>query len=132
MPIDTIISMPKRTIIRTFLIEEGFLPKLPPKKDEDLNLLFSPIHNLIKNLLETPRFYRNTGIITFILGVAGAIFGIIDKYYGFTELNFTPYVMWCFSCASLYYTNKIALKEWKKKDGQGIAKEGKEGENNNS
>ena len=110
-----------KEIIQEFLVEENFMPHVEsPKKAKKLktNLVFISITHLIKKLSKIPYFYRNTGIITWILGILGVVFTFVDVCFNITNLNITPHIMWCFSCASLYYTNKIALKEWMRKNGK--------------
>ncbi len=111
-------SKSKRAIIQSFLIEEDFAIDFDQPNKEDLIPLVSFIRKSAQEIMEIPRFYRNTGIITFALGLLGVLAGILDFGFGITNLNCSPYIMWSFCCASLYYTNKIALKEWKKKNGK--------------
>ncbi len=60
-----------------------------------------------------PRLYRNTGIVTMSLCILGFIFMFIDAVYSLLGLNSSVYIIWCLCCLSLFFTNKMALAEWK-------------------
>lgn len=60
-----------------------------------------------------PKLYRNTGIVTMSLCVLGLIFMFIDAIFSLLGLNSSVYIIWCFCCLSLFFTNKIALADWK-------------------
>lgn len=64
-----------------------------------------------------PALYRRTRAITaalFCVGVAGMY---LDLRYSLTPLGTPVYIVWCLSCASMFFTNDFAVKEWKKNHG---------------
>lgn len=60
-----------------------------------------------------PKLYRNTGIATVFFCILGVIFMFIDAIFSVLGLSFSVYIIWCLCCLSLFFTNKIALAEWK-------------------
>jgi len=60
-----------------------------------------------------PKLYRNTGMVTILLCGLGFILMFADAIWSFIGLNSPVYIIWCLCCLSLFYTNKIALAEWK-------------------
>lgn len=64
-----------------------------------------------------PLLYRRTNIITLSLFLMGIACMYLDIFFSVTELGVSVYIIWCLSCISLFYTNKIALKEWKNVNG---------------
>lgn len=60
-----------------------------------------------------PKLYRNIGIVTMSSCVLGFIMMFIDAIYSLLGLSPLAYIIWCLSCLSLFFTNKIALAEWK-------------------
>ena len=64
-----------------------------------------------------PRFFRNAKVITMSLFMAGLILLSIDFIFSLTKLHASTYIIWCLCCLSLYFTNRIAIKEWEKNNG---------------
>lgn len=64
-----------------------------------------------------PALYRRTNAITLSLLFMGILCMYLDIFLSITELGVSVYVVWCLSCFSMFYTNKIALKEWKSANG---------------
>lgn len=60
-----------------------------------------------------PKLYSTTGIVTLSLSIFAFIFMFIDAIFSLLELNSSVYIVMCLCCLSLFFTNKIALAEWK-------------------
>lgn len=76
--------------------------------------VIQPISSLrVKTKQPIPKLYRCTGIVTMFLCVCGFIFMFIDAVFSILGLGPSMYIIWCLCCLSLYFTNKIALAEWK-------------------
>lgn len=66
----------------------------------------------VKSKKAIPKLYRNTGIVTMFLCVAGFLLMFADAVWQLLGLNSSIYIIWCLCCLSLYFTNKLALAEW--------------------
>lgn len=64
-----------------------------------------------------PALYRRTRAITAALFCVGVAVMYLDLRYSLTPLGTPVYIVWCLSCASMFFTNDLAVKEWKKNHG---------------
>lgn len=65
-----------------------------------------------------PVFYLHINLITiasFLIGLF-CLFG--SFYLPKLPFNSTVYITWCLCSLSMYFTNKLALKDWKKSHGE--------------
>ena len=60
-----------------------------------------------------PTLYRFAGIATMTSCILGFVFMVFDLRFSLTNVGPVAYIIFCFCCLSLYFTNKFALKEWK-------------------
>lgn len=60
-----------------------------------------------------PSLYRNMNTVTLALFGFGFVFMFVDTIRIHTGLPVSVYIVWCLCCLSLFFTNKIALAEWK-------------------
>lgn len=74
-----------------------------------------------------PKLYRNTETATLALCGLGLVSMFADTIWSYTVLAPSVYIVWCLCCLSLFFTNKLALAEWKANDGQQRKAEQKEG-----
>lgn len=68
--------------------------------------------------LKLPALYRRTRVITAVLFFAGIAAMYLDLRYSLTPLGTPFYIVWCLSCASMFFTNNLAVKEWKQNNGR--------------
>jgi hypothetical protein len=77
------------------------------------SVIRGPLSSQTKAEQFIPNLYRNTGIATMFFCILGFIFMFIDAIFSVFGLSFSVYIIWCLCCLSLFFTNKIALAEWK-------------------
>lgn len=83
-----------------------------------IGLNYEVLEKHLHTSYETPKLYRVTGPVMLGLCFLGVVLLFIDLYIPFSRLNSVVYITWCLCSLSLYFTNRIALKDWKKRHGQ--------------
>lgn len=96
-----------RNIILPFVDE--IYPSVPI--EDSVSIKVTSSYGKAKQIV--PKLYRNTGIVTMSLCVFGFIFMFIDAILSLLGLNSSVYIIWCSCYLSLFFTNKIALADWK-------------------
>lgn len=74
--------------------------------------------------IKRPAMYLVTSLISFFLFMAGMVLWCIDLYVDCINLSGSIYMVWCLCCLSMFCTNRVALREWKKRHAQLHAKKG--------
>lgn len=78
--------------------------------------------NIVKALhnetIKVPKMYSYTRAVTIFLSIASIILLLINLYVGIFNVNSIPFISLLLSSISLYYTNKIAMNDWKKLNGK--------------
>lgn len=73
----------------------------------------TPVPNQRETKRVVPKLYRTTGALTMFFCVFGFIFMFADAVFSIFGIGFSVYIIWCACCLSLFFTNKIALEDWK-------------------
>lgn len=85
------------------------------KDEKALKLYAIGISNYnILTKAKTPKLYRITGIVIVLMFFLGWFGMFFDLFFTFLNLSNSVYLTWILCCISLYFTNKLALKDWKK------------------
>lgn len=92
---ESLVTMPKRFALKDSLIFPRTLPYFGEKET-------------------LPTFYRKVSAITLALSIASLIFMFFDQLYALTPIGASAYVIFSLCCLSLFITNKIAIREWRK------------------
>lgn len=117
----------KKMQIEKFLINSGLIDNSAKSANIDdtdvINVIldslgFSAKFSAYIFVKPIPSLYRVTRILTAALSILGFIFMFVDKLLDITNLSSVVYIIWILSCMSLYITNKVAIDEWKKKNGK--------------
>lgn len=81
--------------------------KYPSKKPERVEIVG-----------RVPVFYRVTGWLFALLSIATVILMYVDIYLNVFGKSISFYITGLLCCLSLYFTNRSAVKDWKKKNVQ--------------
>lgn len=117
-----------RKAILGFLVKNGYRE---PNEEDDFpidssfdkeqlqwNALGISYEKISRTKNKQPAMYLTTGLISAVLFMVGFALLFIDPYTDYINLSSSIYIVWCLCCLSMFFTNKIALEEWKKRHGQ--------------
>lgn len=117
-----------RQVVLNFLSRNGYRERTDEdesntsahvdEKQLKYNALGISIEKINRTQTRKPAMYLATSLASVLLFIVGFVFWCIDLYMGFLNLSGSIYIVWCLCCLSMFFTNKVALREWEKRHGQ--------------
>ena len=118
----------KRNKILGFLEENGFKDKDEKIenticKDIDIKRLQYMAIGISMDVIQinkaqTPRLYTITYLMSFVLFLIGFILMFVDPFIDFIDISSMLYIVWCLCCLSMFFTSRIASKDWRQRHGK--------------